>query len=127
MAWWYSQDEERWNGPETSREAAIAEGRGEYPGEQFMIVEAETDDYDMTVDADLILDVISDRNEERTDPDGDGPFDQVTRMQKDDLAMRVNAAIVTWVRVHNISIRAWAFVVQGPIERIEAKDDECLR
>jgi hypothetical protein len=50
MPWWYSQDEERWNGPCDTRAEAVAEGRGEWDGEAFAVCEAEQGPYDLTLD-----------------------------------------------------------------------------
>jgi broad specificity phosphatase PhoE len=121
MAWWYSQDEERWNGPCSSREEAISEGRGEYDAESFMVMDAETGDYDMRLDVDTITERLSERNEDRSDPDGDPPLYQITKEQGADLAAMVNAAIMRWVHKHRIDIRAWCFVKQSPHETISAE------
>ena len=105
--WWYSQDEERWNGPCSDREEAISEGRDNYDNEAFMVMEAETGDYDMRLDVDTITECLADRNEDRSDPDGDPPLCQCTKVQNADLAAMVNTAIMRWVHKHRIDIRAW--------------------
>jgi hypothetical protein len=123
MAWWYSQNEERWNGPCSDREEAIELGRDEYPGEGFMVMEAETGDYDLRVDADTLLERIADRNEDRSDPDGDPPLHGVTPAQEKDLEAFVHNAIKRWARAHRIDIRAWCFTKQGNPESIKAEPE----
>lgn len=118
MAWWYSQDEDRWNGPCSDREEAISEGRDNYNGEGFMVMEADTGDYDMTLDSAHILEKLADQNEDRGDPDGDAPLYQVTPTQSADLEAMVSSAIKRWVSKHRIDIRAWCFKTQGKPESI---------
>ena len=118
MAWWYSQDEERWNGPCDCREDASSEGRGEYDEEPFMVLEAETGDYDMRLHEHHILEALYSLNEDRMDPDGDYMLADVTKEKKADLVARVNAAISDWVVANFIGIRAWGFIKQGIAEDI---------
>ena len=118
MAWWYSQDEDRWNGPCSDREEAINEGRDNYDGESFMVMEAETGDFDMALDASTIFEALDGQNEDRVDPDGDYMLADVNDKQRADLAAMVNSAIMRWVHKHRIDIRAWAFKSQGKPETI---------
>lgn len=124
MSWWYSQDEERWNGPCSDREEAISMGHDEYPGEGFMVMEAETGDYDMRLDGDDLLERINERNEDRADPDGDPPFYRLAPAIEKDLGIMVSAAIARWVRKHRIDTRAFCFSKQGIPENIEALPDQ---
>ena len=117
--WWYSQDEERFNGPCSDREEAIAEGRCNYDGEGFMIVEADQGDYHIEVTGGDMLELLDGKNDDRGDPDGDPPFYSVTDKQAADLAAMVNSAIKRWVHKHRIDVRAWAFENRGKIENIE--------
>ena len=119
MNWWYSQDEERWNGPCSDREEAIELGRDEYPEESFMVMEAETGDYDLRLDSDTILERIADRNEDRSDPDGDPPLYGTAPAQKKDLEAHVNNAIKRWAAKNRIDTRAWCFTKQGKPETIQ--------
>lgn len=116
--WWYSQDEDRWNGPCSDREEAIDLGRDEYNGEAFMVMEAETGDYDMRLSGDDLLERLNERNEDRSDPDGDPAFYRVDPKVEKDLGDMVTAAIARWVRKHRIDTRAWCFTKQGKPESI---------
>ena len=119
MVWWHSQEEERWQGPCKTRAESIDEGRGEYLNETFMVCEAEQDEYDLRLSARWLLEELNNRNEEKIDPDGDGIFYPTTNEQDNDLEHMVEAAIRAWAEKHKISLRAWSFKNQGPIENIE--------
>lgn len=126
MAWWHSQNETRWEGPFDSREEAIAEGRGQYGGEGFLIREATLAEYDFDIDLDMYWESFDARNEEKADPDGDGPSATLalTAGQEADLENRINRAIGAWLDYHSINRTAFAFEQEGPIEPIEGSEEE---
>ena len=121
--WWYSQDEERWNGPCDSREAAIADGRSDYDDESFMVVDAEQGHYDLSLSAVKVLEMIEEDNEENSDPDGNNTFtSKLTPKQIDVLFTMLNDAIAEWVLRESIDTRAWAFKNMGNPETIGETD-----
>lgn len=122
MQWWYSQDEERWNGPCETREDAVAEGRGEYDDEAFMVMEAEQGDFDLSPGAYRILDWLDDHNSDLIDPDGDGCFGSLSKEISDDLSEMVEATIKAWVAKHKLSARAFMFTKQRGAETIPAPE-----
>jgi len=124
MQWWYSQDEERWNGPCETREEAISEGRGEYDDEGFMVMEAEQGDYDLSISAERIFDFLADRNEELTDPDDGAVFSDAKPEQKRDLEKAMAATIKAWADAHKLSYRAFMFTKQRAAESIPALASE---
>lgn len=122
--WWYSQNEERWNGPCSDRDEAVSMGRDEYSGESFMVMEAETGEYDMRMSGDDILERLNERNEDRSDPDGDPAFDRIAPKAEKDLGDMVTSAIARWVRKHRIDTTAFCFKKQGKPETIPEDDTE---
>lgn len=116
--WWYSQEEERWNGPCDSREEAICEGRSNYDGESFMVMQAENGEFDLNPGAYRIIDWLDDANCDLTDPDGDGVFGGISKAARDDLAEMVEATIKAWTQKHKLSTRAYMFTSQSATEAI---------
>lgn len=123
MAWWHSQDEERWNGPEDTREGAIQAGKGDYNGEAFMVMEAENGSYHMRPDGGRLVELLDEMNEDMGDPDGDSPFHGVTAEQQKALEEVVGAAIVGWVTAYSIKTDTFRFVHESAIENIPADPD----
>lgn len=112
--WGYSSspDAEQWSGECETREEAIAEGRAEYEGEEFWIVEGKRlDPARFMPDPDRILDEAGER---AFDEVGDiaEDFPETTKEARDELA----ALLVTWARKH-ISCEFWQAV--GKPERIK--------
>lgn len=113
--WWYSQDEERWNGPCDSREEAIAVGRGDYGDESFMVMDAEQGYYDLTINSSQILELIEEQNEDESDPEGNNTFtEKLTPKQRVALESVINSAIERWVVDEKVDARAWAPTMGNP-------------
>ena len=125
LQWWYSQDEERWGGPEQTRQAAIDMGIMEYDGEAFSVVEAEPSTLDFNVDMDDYWDGLDDRNCDRLDRDSEMPIaDRVSDTEKRDLEAMLEEVVAAWSAKHNIDTDGWTFDRMGPVERIAAQPPE---
>lgn len=108
--WWYSDNEERYSGPCSSREEAIEMGRDEYHGEQFIICEAFTSSYRLRVDYYSLMDLFDHHNQDLDDPDGDSTMNTIaTGVQQRALIDAVNIAIDHWIVEHGINMRAFMF------------------
>ena len=118
MPWWHSQNEERWHGPEDTREGAIQAGTTDYDGDPFFVCEAEQTDCDLSLPSWVITERLTEDNEELLDPDGDGLFAHLTNEQRRDLEASVAAAIKAWADRHNLSYLGWHFTKQGLPETI---------
>lgn len=107
--WWYSQDDERWNGPCDSRQEAIEKGRAYYRGEQFMVCEAETAPLNLRLTADTILEMFDGQNEDNVDPDCDPLFCNLSMEARSDLERAVNVAISGWIEKYEIDTKGYRF------------------
>lgn len=124
MRWWYTQDEERWNGPCETRAEAVAEGRGEYDDEGFMVCEAEQGELNLKISPYCIADWLDDENCDLTDPNGDDTFGAVSKEIMDDLGEMVETTIKAWATKHKLDTTAFIFTKQGDIEKIPALNPE---
>ena len=93
-------------------------GRDEYNGESFMVMEDETDTYAMSMSGDDILERLNERNEDRSDPDGDPAFYRISPKAEKDLGDMVTSAIARWARKHRIDSTAFCFKKQGKPETL---------
>ena len=123
MSWWYTQDEEWWNGPCETREDAIADGREDYGADNFEICEAEQGMYGTPRFYD-IEELMNNINEERTDPNGDGIFHSGLRPEQEHaLEHAVREAIQTWMEANGMRTTAWAFENMRNRETIPGVDE----
>lgn len=122
MPWWYSQDEERYQGPCGTREEAIEIGRDAWGGEAFSVIEAEQDVIDFTfTDRHLTqwMETLEDDQSEKGDPESDvGLLHNLTNEQAERLRLDINDAISAWLQEEKIDTRAWSFKRSGDPERI---------
>jgi len=109
--WYYSSNEEEYQGEYDTREDAIDAGRDAYGERGFYIVEALRDDFDLSFDGESIIEIIDEANYERIDPDGDGRvFSRLTAEQIRGLGAYLNAAIQNWMRDFKVELEpCWAF------------------
>lgn len=121
--WWYSQSEERWNGPCESREEAISEGFGEYDDESFMVMQATQGDYDLSPHGDTILDWLEDINDDRVDPDGADMFGPLSKEMKGDLSAMVSAAVRAWALKYKLSTTSFCFTKQWAAESVPSLEE----
>src|SRR5665213_1541227 len=126
MPWWFTQNEKRWNGPHRDREEAIGEGSSKYDIEQFMIMEAELGEYDLSPDGKRIVEVLSSMNADRDGPDQSPPFAYLTPKQIDSLGQFVGKAIEAWVQANKIGTNSRYFTKQGEPEIIPAIDEAAM-
>jgi hypothetical protein len=131
--WWYSQSEESYQGPESSRDAAIEAGRNEFDGEAFMIVEAAIKEPNLEFfDADRVIEQCDEYNEECHNPDGDASLfpETIAPVQKKDLERRLHEALAAWIEENNIRIHSWSFdktrneetIPEEPVASVNAGD-----
>lgn len=125
---WYfgSEDEGRYQGECSTKDQAIAEGRAWYGADPFTIIEAASDTYDFEITGSDLCELLDGKNEHRSDPDGDYLSADWTKEQIDDLERRVNAAVLEWIGVHNISNKAWYFIEQRNMERVPPLSDAAM-
>lgn len=123
--WWYSQEDERWHGPCPTRDDAIASGRGEYGGEEFMVMEAETSTIDFHIDVDTWLESLDDFNSDVLDPEGDYfVADRVSAIARRDIEATLRDVVDRWISKHNIDTVGYTFSQRGPKEWIAVDEEE---
>jgi hypothetical protein len=122
--WWYSQDDERWNGPCKTRKSAIGEGLSEYGGEPFMVCEARRHDLSTDISAYRLLEWLDEANEEYIDGDGNGHAFDPTPEQERDLEYSVEKAILQWAARNKIGLTGWAFAETRSHEDISIESKE---
>lgn len=120
--WYFSQDEERWNGGCVSRQEAIDEGIRAYGGDPFMVCRARLAPIRFAPSGWRILEMLDDLNEEALDPEGDGLFGPVTKGQEAHLSCVVAAAIEGWARYWNNTPASWSFAETRDEETVLAGD-----
>lgn len=121
MPWWYSDDEELWYGPYTSREEATEEGRDMYSPEGFFICQAENGQYRLNV-FDRILNEIDEANEDLTDSEGSGVVFDVTKKLEQELIGELTDTLQAWVARHGLDMQSWAFGRQSKSIWIESEE-----
>ena len=114
--WYYYFDEELFEGPYPSREAAIEAGL-EYAGGPFHVQMADKQDYCLAMTGGEVLEALYGFNEDLTGDEYE--FIEPTKEQESDLGIMVTAAIHAWIDKHNIETTAWALDVQGEPELIQ--------
>lgn len=116
--WWSGFDEESYDGPFETREAAIANLNGEFG----YVCEARQDPLkfsdwlDMESIFDRAEDAMADNN--LTNEDG-GPIFEVSDGQVKDLADRLKRACDEWQAAHGLVFLPWAFTEVRNKEQIE--------
>ncbi|WP_319520145.1 hypothetical protein [uncultured Martelella sp.] len=122
--WWYGKDTERMAGSAPTREDAIAAGRGEYGEEEFVILEA-AKAHPRLPDADDILGVLTEKNEDLGDQEGDGFGHDLggTQEQRDELTTRLQDTLSDWLTHHKAWPHVWTFSCWRNEEVIPATDD----
>lgn len=119
--WYHSDDRERWSGPFTTRDEAIAEGRVCGSG---YVCRARKGYYDLKVfDADDVIDRLDDFNSETTDPDGDGVLGHLSSEQRKDLETTIRDTLSSFCARHNINLDTWAFVETDSEEAINYEEE----
>ena len=120
--WYVTQDDEHWVlAAGTTRDEAVAFGRDEFNGEQFMVCEATKSEIDFQ---DGVLNELEGINEERVDPDGDGVFiNRPTNDQEKELSKAVAEVIKAWAEKHDLRPTSWAFAQQRNEEAIPALEE----
>lgn len=124
--WWWSQDEEHFYGPCSSREEAISEARVNLDrGDSYTIMEAKHGPFLATIFADLD-DRFDDLNENNADPDGDPLSASITAEQWRDLETILNNAAAKWADEHKLHKLVWGFEAERNREdlRIEIVDED---
>lgn len=117
--WWYSDNEERWNGPCLDRDEAIEMGRDYYDDESFMVMEACQGDLHLHLDAYTVSEWLDENNHDLTDPDGDTVLVGIaTEKQQRALVSALNIVIDHWIVENNIHTKAWSFKAQRNQETI---------
>lgn len=124
--WWWSRDDERFDGPFETREAAIAEADGYGYDDGFYICQATKPapaKLSGHFDAADFIEQANDDSAEFMGEDGDPLFDP-NADQETDLQAMVWAAIDAWQEKHKLVFMEWCFAWQGPSEWISTKPDE---
>jgi hypothetical protein len=126
MPWYISQDTENWQAPQPSREWAISEGRSYYSDEAFYVAEFDTQDYDLSMKGDDIVERLRDLNEDLMGEDSTFLTEDPIKLSA--LSALVSKAIYQWASEHQVPITAWALLPLGKEELIEPEDstpNEC--
>lgn len=125
--WYHTTDLDGvWNGKCTTREEAIAEGRGEYEDESFYVAWATNPPIKLSewVETDRILeradDELSDSDRVNCDFDDSGIF-VATPEQERDLAARIKKACDEWQVAHGLVFTVNTFADMGEPELIKAE------
>lgn len=107
--WWYSDNEESFQGPCTSREEAIGTGFHEYSGEGTLyIVEATQATPGTNIfDFDRVLEEFEERNEECWGEDGE-PLSGIEFKDKRSLETQLGAVLRNYLSKNN-ALRSWSF------------------
>ena len=113
--WWSSTDEENYDGPFKTREAAIAE----LDGECGWVCEAHQSPLRLAdfIDTDLILEGAEDSACDMSNEHGDPIFD-VTGDQRGDLEARIKRACDEWQDAHGLRFIPWSFTEMRNKERV---------
>jgi hypothetical protein len=119
--WWYSTDQERYNGPCADRAEAIVEASAEWPDTahvhvmQAVHVKVVTDIFD----GDRIAEMFDDANEENADGEGDSLSSEITDKEWSDLAAQCGRLVAGLVRRRGVT--AWRFAEQTEGEWIDLR------
>lgn len=113
--WSNLETPETWTGTADSREEAIGEGREMYRDEPFWITQGEWLDLDTLIDADDVLEMMSDRLRD------DGPSEAELYIQ-DGGEAALNEMLKEWTKKYVVSSGYWTQI--GKPERIEANGVE---
>jgi hypothetical protein len=117
-AWYYTQNEDRWNGGLSCREEAIEAGLLEFNGEPFMIARARKGELDFCIPGWRIIEILEELNEEVMDPDGDSLFGRLSPGQEAHLSYLVGEAVSGWARYWGVLPSPWRFDDKMEVERI---------
>lgn len=124
--WWWSHDDERFDGPFNTREAAIAEAEVSFGTDDgFYICQATKSAEKLSghFDAADLIERANDESAEFMGEDGDPLFDP-NADQEADLQEIVRAAIDAWQEKHKLVFTQWCFDWQGRSEWISPNPDE---
>lgn len=107
-AWWYSRDQENYQGPFDSREKAVREGRNDLAdGDPFWVAEGRRMKLQVPYFGDWFGEAFDDANADYADPDGDG----FSGTWKDDaynaLCADLEAVAASWLSKHGYD-QGWA-------------------
>ncbi len=122
--WWYGKCSERMKDHAPTREDAITAGRGEYDGEAFVILEA-TKAAPSLPDADDIIELFCERNEDLGDQEGAGFGYDIggTQEQRYELTVRLQDTLSDWLTRHKAWPHVWTFAATRNEEVIPALED----
>ncbi len=125
--WWYAahEDDEMWQGPHPTREAAIQAARDEAPAwDSFWICQAFTQPLDLANYAGV--DCILERAEEAISESErinyefeEGPFFEVTPEQEKDLEGHLRHAIYLWQAKHGLQFECRTFSAMRDYEEVK--------
>lgn len=118
--WYWSHDEERYQGQCDTRDQAYEEALASSdPGQTIHVLEATQGTLSAVIFHDL-AERFDERNEDVADPDGYGICDALTNAQWSDLERRLTRAMEDWIKDHNLNRLAWGFGQTRNEERIVA-------
>lgn len=108
MSWWWTQNEENYNGPADSREEAIERGKNEWVGEAFKIAEGGRMRLKVDVFDDWFWEHFDERNEEAQNPDGDTISAEWKPEDCKELVARLEKTFSDWIEEKGYADSAWA-------------------
>ena len=104
LLWWFGSTDQCFTDHFENREDAVDYARENGGG---YIVQARQQDFSMKPDAEDLFERLMDRNEERSNEDGD--FVTANPAQTKELEELLEATILHWAHKNGISLRAWSF------------------
>jgi len=114
---------EVWEGPFSSREEAIAEGKAMYEGDSFVISKAEHTKIEVP-SRDAIEDLILDSLSEDTPEVGYDDVVRTLRTYGEDLHHRITKSFEEWFKENNIKFRSFV-VKMKELEFVDEDSQEC--
>lgn len=123
LQWWAGTDEERMSaGPFARKEDAIAEGKSDFDGEAFTIMQA-AHAIPSIPDADRFIQVFLEDNEEMGDPEGDsyGADFKATPDQEEELTAELERVFTAWMDKHELWPEVFMFGRIADRDDIEAE------
>jgi hypothetical protein len=102
--WWISLDGGELFSESFKDEAEALRALAEYG--EGMIAECQRQDFDLSLHADDIWQMLYDQNQELI---GDGEFTDITKEQGDELGKMLTGVMYAWARKHKLDLEAWVF------------------
>ncbi len=119
--WWYSKDQERYTGPNSSRADALMDAWSNGVTGAIHVMQANHDELSCDVfSGDLIAEAFDDANDEAQDKEGNSLSSEIPTDRWNAIAASVNRQILTAVREKGVV--AWGFSAQTEGEWVDLSE-----